>query len=177
MKKPVRTTVVFGLISALLMVPVVWMLTDRLGWATGFKLALWTDLALYSVLLVRWSEARLLPVLFPLGILLGAAIWPWSYAGYFLLALGILSWVRSGICFKAPPLRLIFAETITMVGGAALVAVWNPTSAPAWALAFWLFILIQALYFYIIPGGDRRSIDDERDPFDLAMQEVEKMLG
>jgi len=178
MSKPVRTTVFFGLISALLIFPVVWLLTDRWGWSTAFKLTLWADLAVYSVLLVRWSRARLLPVLFPLGLLLGVALWPWSYAGFFLLALGILSWIRSGICFKAPPLRLITAETVTMAGGAALVAAWNPVSPLAWALSFWLFFLVQALYFFMMPGYSKQSRGSEnRDPFETAFQEAERMLG
>lgn len=178
MSKPVRTTVVFGLVSALVILPLVGLLTSRWGWPMSFKLTLWADLALYTLLMVRWSKTRLLSALFPLAILLGAALWPWSYAGFFLLGLGIFSWIRSGICFKAPPLRLITAETITMAGGAALVAVWGPSSPLTWALAFWLFFLIQALYFYIIPGFAEKPISNrDRDPFDVALQEAEKMLG
>lgn len=178
MSKPVRTTVVFGLISALLIFPVVELLTRRWGWPAAFKLTLWADLALYTLLLVRWSKSRLLPALFPLAILLGAALWPWSYTGFFLLGLGVFSWIRSGICFKAPPLRLIIAETVTMVGGAALAAAWAPVSSLSWALALWLFFLVQSLYFFIMPGLTEKSAGArERDPFEVAVQEAEKMLG
>lgn len=178
MSKPVRTTIVFGLVSALLILPVVELLTYRWGWPAAFKLTLWADLALYTLLMVRWSKTRLLPALFPLAILLGAALWPWSYTGFFLLGLGVFSWIRSGICFNAPSLRLIAAETVTMVGGAALVAFWGPASSLPWALALWLFFLVQALYFFFIPGFAEKAVGSpDRDPFDLALQEAEKILG
>jgi len=176
--RPIRTTVVFGLLSALLIFPVVGLLADHGGGGLGFKLALWLDLALYSVLLVRWSNSRLLPVLFPMGILLAAAMWPWSRSGFFLLGLGVLSWIRSGICFTAPPLRLLTAETIAMAGGAGLVALLAPGSALTWALALWLFFLVQTVYFYIMPGPAEGPIQPQtRDPFDAALQESEKILG
>jgi hypothetical protein len=178
MNRPIRTTVVFGLLSALLIFPVVGLLPDRWGGELGFKLALWLDLALYSVLLVRWSNSRLLPALFPLGILLAAALWPWSRSGFFLLGLGVLSWVRSGICFKAPLLRLLTAETIAMAGGAGLVALLAPGSALTWALALWLFFLVQTFYFYIMPGlAEGPAQGQPRDPFEAALREAEKMLG
>ena len=178
MNRPIRTTVVFGLLSALLIFPVVGLLADRWGGGLGFKLALWLDLALYSVLLVRWSKARLLPALFPLGLLLAAALWPWSRAGFFLLGLGGLSWVRSGICFQAPPLRLLTAETIAMGGGAGLVALLAPGSALTWALAIWLFFLVQTFYFYIMPGlAESPAKGPAQDPFEAAREEAEKMLA
>jgi hypothetical protein len=178
MNRPIRTTVVFGLLSALLVFPVVGLLADRWEGNLGFKLALWLDLALYCVLLVRWSKGRLLPALFPLALLLGAALWPWSRSGFFLLGLGVLSWVRSGICFKAPPLRLLTAETMAMAGGAGLVALLAPGTVLSWALAIWLFFLVQALYFYIMPGlGQGPTTPLPQDPFETALQEAEKMLG
>lgn len=177
MSRPIRTTVVFGLLSALLIFPVVGLLADHWGGGLGFKLALWLDLALYSVLLVRWSKSRLLPALFPLGLLLAAALWPWSHSGFFLLGLGGLSWVRSGICFQAPPLRLLTAETIATVGGAGLVALLAPGSALTWALAIWLFFLVQTLYFYIMPGlAESPAKGPAQDPFEAAREEAEKML-
>ncbi len=178
MNRPIRTTVVFGLISALLVYPVVGLLTGRWGGALGFKLALWLDLAIYSALLVRWSKSRLLPAFFPLGILLAAALWPWSRSGFFLLTLGVLSWIRSGICFKAPPLRLLTAETVAMAGGAGLVALLGPASALTWALAIWLFFLVQTFYFYLMPGLEERTpAPHDQDAFEVALREAEKLLG
>ena len=178
MSRPIRTTVIFGLISTLLIVPAAGLLTRHWGWPAAHKLILWADLALYTLLMVRWSKSRLAPALFPLAILLGAALWPWSYSGFFLLGLGIFSWIRSGICFKAPPLRLITAEIVTVGGGAALVAVMGPISTLSSALTPWLFFLVQALYFFLVPGL-AGSTDDTRqpDPFEAAVQEADKLLA
>jgi hypothetical protein len=174
----VRATVIFGLVSAVLLFPVVGWLAQRWGWPLAFKLGLWLDLAIYTLLLVRWSGARLATVLFPLCILLGAAVWPWSQAGFFLLGLGILSWIRSGICFKAPLLRRITAETLTAAGGAVMVAAWGPASPLTWALGLWLFFLVQALYFFMMPGlADRSTLAQDCDPFETAAREALRILG
>jgi len=178
MNKPVRTTILFGLASGLLLLPVTWLMTTRLGWPLAFKLSLWVDAALYSVLLARWSRTRLLSILFPLLLLLGAALWPPAYAGFYLLALGIFSWIRSGICFKAPPLRRLTAEVITVVGGAGLAAICSPGNPLTWALTVWLFFLTQALYFFIVPGiTDRQADAAPKDAFQVALKEAEKTLG
>lgn len=177
MNKPIRTTLVFGLLSALGVFPVVLLLSSRYGWPLAFKVTLWADLAVYCILLARWSRTRLIAIVFPLLILLGAALWPAAHAGFLLLALGILSWVRSGICFKAPALRRITAEVIAVVGGAGLVAVWAPQSALAWALGVWLFYLVQALYFFVMPGlSNDTTQSGEQDPFETALQAAEKVL-
>lgn len=178
MTRPIRTTIVFGLLSALMIFIVIGLPVGRWGGALAFKLALWLDLALYSVLLVRWSNRRLLPALFPLALLLAAALWPWSPSGFLLLGLGVLSWVRSGVCFKAPPLRLLTAETIATAGGAGLLALLSPASALTWALTLWLFFLIQTLYFYIMPGlAEGPAAPRCQDPFEAAFNEAQKMLG
>lgn len=178
MSRPIRTTVIFGLISTLLILPVAGLLTRHWGWPAAYKLTLWADLALYTLLMVRWSESRWTPALFPLAILLGAALWPWRDAGFFLLGLGIFSWIRSGICFKAPPLRLITAELATVGGGAALVAVMGPISPLSSALTPWLFFLVQALYFFFVPGFAAGTADSRQpDPFEAAVQEAEKLLA
>ncbi len=177
MNKPVRTTIVFGLASGLLLLPAAWLMTTQLGWPLAFKLSLWADAALYALLLARWTKTRLLSILFPLLLLLGAALWPHAYAGFFLLGLGILSWIRSGICFMGPPLRRLTAEVITVVGGAGIVAMCGPGSHFTWALAVWLFFLVQALYFFIVPSiAKQGTAVQPQDPFLAAMREAEKTL-
>ncbi|MDA8140343.1 MAG: hypothetical protein M0036_16975 [Desulfobacteraceae bacterium] len=178
MNRPVRTTIVFGLVSAVLIFPVVEVFTNRWGWSLSFKVTLWADLAVYAALLARWSGRSPSAIVFPLLILLGTALWPWSYAGFFLLGLGTLSWIRSGICFKAPPLRLIFAETVTMAGGAGLVAAMGPSAPLSWSLALWLFFLVQTLYFFIMPGlAEKSNTGACGDAFEAASREAEKILG
>ena len=56
MKKPVRATLVFGLFSALAVVPLLWLFPVRWGLPFVVKMALWADLALYAVLLCRLEQ-------------------------------------------------------------------------------------------------------------------------
>ena len=177
MKTPIRTTIVFALASGALVVPAAMVLSAYLHWPTALKLAVWVDLTLYGILLTRWGNSRLLPVLFPLGILLGAAVWPGVYSGFFIMALGVLAWMRSGICFQHKPLRSLTAEVITVVGGTAALMLFSAHSSAAWALNICLFFLIQALYFFIVPthGSDTQG-RCSRDPFERAVEEAEKVL-
>ena len=177
MNKPIRATIVIALASGFTIVPVAMLMSPYLHWALAFKLVLWANLAIYAVLLARWSRTRLLPVVFPLAILLGTALWPRSYTGFFFLAVGVLSWIRSGICYQGTPLRTLAAEVITVAGGAALVMLFGGQTSLSWAIAIALFILVQALYFFIVPskrkeGGTKPS----EDPFDRAAQEALKVL-
>ena len=176
MSKPVRTTIVFGLISGIVMYPAVMLLTPLMGWSAAVKMTLWGNIALYALLLARWGGSGTLGILFPLALLLGAALWPPTHAGFFLLALGVLSWIRSGICFTGAPLRALTAEFITVVGGAALVAFQVPSSTIGWAVGIWLFALVQSLYFFIMPGRDARKVHASTDAFEEARRELEKVL-
>ena len=177
MNKPVRTTLVFGVLSGLAMVPLLWYQRLFGAWPMALELAIWLDLAVYSVLLCRWSRTRIAAILFPLALLLGVAFWPRAHAGFLLMAMGIFSWIRSGICFKNTPLRALAAELITVLGGSVLVALWWPQSTVSWALAVWLFFLVQSVYFFIIPAiGNKREILEYSDPFEQARREAERVL-
>jgi hypothetical protein len=138
---------------------------------------LWADLALYGVLMARWSGVRLLSLLFPLAILLGSALWPGAYSSFFILALGVFAWMRSGLCFQGAPLRALSAEVLTLGGAAGLLLFFGSHSSVAWALTICLFFLIQSIYFFIVPT--RRSISktrSEKDPFEQAVEEAKKVL-
>jgi hypothetical protein len=177
MNKPVRTTLIFGLLSALAMVPVLWYQRAYGAWPMALELALWLDLAVYATLLCRWSRTRFVSVVFPLALLLGVALWPRNHAGFVLMALGIFGWIRSGICYRGTPLRALTAELITVLGGGMLVALWWPHSALSWALAVWLFYLVQTLYFFILPAGAGMAGRAEKiDRFEQARREAERML-
>ncbi|MEE4608220.1 MAG: hypothetical protein V2L15_04980 [Desulfobacteraceae bacterium] len=177
MKRPVRTTIVFGAVSALAVMPTALVLSGVVGWHPAFKLVLWLDLALYAMLLVRWSGRGLGPALFPLALLLGAALWPAGAGAFFLIGLGVLAWIRSGVCFTDAPLRALAAEILTVAGGAGLVALLRPSAALAWALGVWLFFLVQALYFYLVPAA---RVEDRcppaTDPFVQAEREALRVL-
>jgi hypothetical protein len=177
MNPAVRTTIVYGMISALAAMPLAGVLATPLGRVTAVKLVLWAMLSGYAVLLSRWSGRRLASQLFPLLLLLGVAFWPGVYRGFCFIAVGVLAWVRSGICFDRSPLRAVIAETLTLAGGACLVVFLAPTGAIAWALAIWLFWLIQSLYFFLVPLPASRPIAaGEADPFTQACREVQRIL-
>ncbi len=177
MKRPVRTTLIYGLISALAVMPAAWLFAGPIGWPMAFELTLWVDLFIYAVLLARWSGKGLSAIVFPMALLLGTALWPGVYAGFFFLGIGVFSWIRSGICFSGTPVRAVAAEIITIAGGAGLVALLGPGSSITWAVSIWLFFLVQALYFFIIPAaGLSNTIRTVEDPFEQARREAQRVL-
>lgn len=177
MKSPIRTTLVYGLICALIAIPATGGLAGIVGGSIAFRLVLWTILSGYSLLLARWSGKHRAGLLFPLILLLGTAVWPGIDSVFFFLGLGVLCWLRSGICFSGFPLRAMIAETITAAGGAALVALLGPGSAVTWAISIWLFFLVQALYFFIVPHRGSTTADRQKaDSFDQARREAQRVL-
>lgn len=177
MKNPIRTTVVFALISGVVVVPAALLLSPYVSWPTAFKLTLWADIALYGVLLARWGGTRLLPVFFPLAVLLGAALWPRVYGGFFILALGVFSWIRSGICFQGRPIRTMMAEVITIIGGAAMLLLFRSHSPAVMALNICLFLLVQALYYFWVPVyRNDPEVTESPDAFEQAAEHANKIL-
>jgi hypothetical protein len=177
MNRAVRTTVVYGFVSALAVMPATWLLAAPVGWPMAFKLALWADLFCYAVLLARWSGKGLPAIVFPLALILGTAVWPGVNTGFFFLGLGTLGWVRSGICFSGTPVRAVAAEIITLSGGAGLVALLGPGSGITWSMGIWLFFLVQALYFFIVPAtGLPDTVRPVQDPFEQAHREALRVL-
>lgn len=178
MKRAVRTTLVFGVVSALGVMPAAGLLAGPIGWSMAFKLALWSDLFFYAVFLSRWSNKALIAIFFPLALLLGTALWPGVYTGFFFLGLGVLGWIRSGICFSGTPLRAVGAEILTGSGGIGLLALLGPNSTITWAISIWLFFLVQSLYFFIVPIPDRKdAARTKEDPFEQSRREAQWILG
>jgi hypothetical protein len=177
MNHRVRTTIVYAVLSGLLVVPAASMISIFLYWPTALKLMLWADLALYSVLMARWSSVRLSALLFPLAILLGSALWPGTYGTFFILALGLFAWMRSGICFQKAPLRALLAEVLTLGGAAGLLLLFGGRSLSALALAISLFFLIQSVYFFMVPAKPPPwQAENEEDRFERAAEETKKVL-
>ena len=178
MKRPVRTTLIMAFLGGFGIYPLLTLLlTPFLGWPLTSRIILWALVTVYAVFLARWSETRLLSLLFPLALLLGAALWPGLYSGYFLILLGVFSWVRSGICFDQRPLRTVIAELVTVVGGISVIGLWLPGSAVQWGLAIWMFGLFQCLYFFITgAAGEDRAARKTLDPFESARQALERAL-
>jgi len=177
MKKPIRTTLFFVLLSALCFIPFSQVLTSSLGWLLANKLFLLLNIFLYSVLLCRWSRTSLAAIMFPLLLLSGVALWPHTNTGFILVALAVFSWIRSGVCFKSVPIRAMIAEITTIVAGVGFMLFWWPNSTLAQPLAIWLFFLIQTLYFYIVPGITKQCPDSvTKDSFEKTCREMERLL-
>jgi hypothetical protein len=176
MNKPIRTTLIFGFLSAVCFIPLS-SIPHYWHWQITYKLSILITLALYSVLLCRWSRTPLVTILFPLLLFLGVALWSHTHFGFLLLTLAVFSWIRSGICFKNVSIRALIAEILTMAGGTVFLLFWWPATSISQPLAIWLFFLVQSLYFYIIPGvagHDRFSVSS--DLFEQACRDMERLL-
>ena len=134
----------------------------------------------------RQGEAECRPedINIPLLLVTGVALWPNSSTGFILAALAVLSWIRSGICFKHVPLRAFIAEVLTITGGAGYYILWRPDSPVTLALALWLFFLVQTLYFFIVPIVPLPRIRETAnaagggsvDAFEQASQNMKRVL-
>ena len=177
MSKPVRTTIVFALVSGAFVVPAAVLMSPYWSWPAVFKIMIWSDLTLYALLLCRWSRTPLGQLAFPLAILLATALWPNVYWGFFMLAMGVLSWIRSGICFTARPIRALFAEGLTIAGALLLLTLFGGHTSLAWALDICLFFLVQSLYFFLVPAKWAHvGLEPEMDPFERAVAEVRQVM-
>ncbi len=173
--RPIRTTILVGGLGALL-----WLVVDQFpGWHwirpwVRFGL-IWLGTACYALLLVRWSRRGLAAVIFPLAVLgLWGGALPPARSGV-VLALAILSWVRSGLCFPGPPGRVVVREALICGGGGILVQVLTTHGAVSGALGIWLFFLVQALFFVFLDTG-RVAFAAAEDPFERARQRAESLL-
>ena len=175
--RPIRTTIVFGLISGLLLSPLTVGLSYVLSWSSALCIIFWGYLAAYSYMLTSWSKKSFISSVFPLLLALAAIFWVNSISAFLLIALGVFSWIRSGICYPRHFTRRFFAEIALCLGGAALVAILTPLSVLSWSLAVWLFFLVQALYFVFFEIDHIQQEDLERDPFDQARTQAEKILS
>ena len=176
MTPPVRTTLIFGLLSALLVIPVTTFLVIFSAWPMALNMYVDLNLVLYSFLLCHWTGTRPLTLAFPLLLVTGIALWPNNSAGFFLVALWIFAWIRSGICCKAMVIRKIHAELITLLGGAGFLLFWRSEAPLALPVATWFFFLVQTLYFIIIRDTQEGQNSDAPDPFELARREMEKIF-
>ena len=136
MKRTVRTTLVYGAISALAVMPAAGLLSTYLGRTTAFKLVLWADLAGYAALMARWSGKPLTAIMFPLALLLGTALWPGGYPAFFFLGLGVLSWLL------AVPLSYPGSRVFNNVIGVTMFSVPLDFRYPVFGLLLWLVIVV-----------------------------------
>ena len=175
-QRPVQTTLILGGLGGL-----AFLAAGVLG--VGFGLwpwmafgIVWCLTAAYALALVRWSGRSLTAVLFPLLVLGGiGAVLPRAGAT-FVLALGVLSWIRSGVCYPRAPFQALFREMLLCGGGGLVLAFWDPMTPLAWALGIWLFSLVQALFFILFEQASLSADTPPPDPFDQARRRIEELL-
>lgn len=175
---PIRTTLFFGLICGLSVIPFNFVLSYLVPGSRPMYLTLWLSVAGYSLLLSRWRKKPMLSNGFPLLLLLVLSFLVYSLAAYYLLSLVVLSWIRSGICFPNPNGRKLIAELLLCVLGGIPAVAFTPATASAWVPGIWMFFLIQALYFAIFEI--KTIIPEDRyraDPFERAERQAETILS
>jgi hypothetical protein len=176
--KPVRSTIVWGLISGLSIFVLSQPANIMLPWPLGCQLLLWVLLAGYATLLTRWSSRPLTAVALPLIILFFAAILIQSPPGILIASMGILCWIRSGICFNRPIILKRYLVEIVLGLGASLPLYVAVSAVPLTAaLGMWLFFLIQALFYVVVDYQGIRAGSVEVDPFDSAKMAAEQILS
>jgi hypothetical protein len=175
---PIRTTIVWGITSGLTFIPLCFGLGWVVFWPLSFKLSLWALLTGYGVLLSRWAQQSLRSILFPLILLFVAVFCLQSTNAFLFTAIGWLSWIRSGICFKKESIvKRLTAEIGLSLGTALLVFGEAPAVDPVWALGVWLFFLVQALYFVLFDYGREQKTQVEVDPFEKSKMAAETILS
>jgi len=175
--RPIRSTIVWALTGGLTYLPLNSALSALAFRTPGFQLSLWVLLAGYAVLLSRWASRPLKSIGLPLLLLLVSAFLIHSATTFLFIALVILSWVRSGICFRGKPMtkRLAAESGLGLLTG-LLVCSAVPDKTLLAALSIWLFFLIQALYFVLFEYPGQRRPQIEVDPFEKAKMAAEKIL-
>ena len=176
--KPIRSTIIWGLICGLAYIPLCIALSRMIHWPVNFQLSLWVLLAGYGVLLSRWAHVPLSSLSLPLLLLFLAAFFIRSTNAFLFTSLGVLSWIRSGICFKEKPFLKRFGAEIGLgLATGLLVSGKVPTVTIASALSIWLLFLIQALYFVLFECCSDREVKSEVDPFEKAKMAAQKILS
>jgi hypothetical protein len=177
-KRPIRTTILYGLVWGILFVLTGIFFRYTLSWPHLFRLMIFLCLAGYAWLLAGWSEKGRFAILFPLSFLFLLLFCRIPSNTFLLLFLWMLSWIRSGICFPETPGKAMGIEAILCIGGGALVASFTPQSTPALALGIWLFFLVQSFYFMIMGDGIETDMENpEVDLFDQARMRAERIIS
>jgi len=176
-KHPVRNTILYGLFCGLAFVPLSLALNAFFVWSSAVCLTLWLFLAGYAILLSHWRKKALISSVFPLLLLVPTIFLSDSMVLFFILALMVISWIRSGICYQRPGVMGLAVELLLCLLGAVLVQVFTPGSAAAWALGVWMFFLVQALYFvFFEPTANRKEEPTRVDAFEWANKQAHRIL-
>jgi hypothetical protein len=177
-RRPMLTTIIYGLLAGMSFIPIVIVTSSFIHWTGAFRLAIWLVLAGYLVILTRWGKVSLFSIFLPLLLLLLLVFWGDTNSAFFFLALGVLSWVRSGICFQGSLLKTLVTEVALSLGAGALVVIFTPHSTITWGVAVWMFFLVQSVYFVVLDDfGKKQEERVELDSFQQARTRAERILS
>ena len=178
LQHPIRNTILYGLFCGLSFVPLSLTLDTVISLPNAFCLALWLFISGYAILLSRWSNTALISIVFPLLLLVPTIFLVNSRVVFFLLALVVISWIRSGSCFQKPGGMRLAVELLMCFLGAVLVHGFTPGSVFGWGLGVWTFFLVQALYFiFFTPADNQQKQSSRLDAFEWASRQAEKILS
>ena len=174
--RPVRTTLIFGGLGGLVCCLAGWAGAWPVFWPWFSFGLVWCLIAVYALVLLRWSGRRLPAVFFPLLVLAGVGATLPTAGLAFGLALAIFSWIRSGICYPRSVVQSLVREAILCGGGGLCLMLWNLSTPVSWGLGIWFFSLLQALFFVLFEPGRPPSETSPPDPFDQALRRIEEIL-
>lgn len=175
-RQPFIATVLFGLACGICFVPATEIFLVVTGCRESFSIVVWLFVSLYGLALARWAGAGFFSAVFPILLLFAMSFTGVSQTAFLAGSLVILSWIRSGICFRKSPFRNIAAETILCFGGALLVAGFDPNTGFAWSMGIWLFFLVQSLYFVFFErSGEKENTGG--DHFEHSRKRAEDILS
>ena len=147
--RPVRTTLILGGLGGLVCCLAGWAGAWPVFWPWFSFGIVWCLIAVYSLVLLRWSGRRHPAVLFPLLVLAGVGVAMPPAGLVFGLALAIFSWIRSGICYPRSVVQSFLREAFLCGGGGLCLMLWGLSTPLSWGLGIWLFGLMQALFFVL----------------------------
>ena len=175
--RPIRSTIFLGLICGLSFIPLNLALGHMFSASHAICGTFWLFLAAYSFMLSRWSRGAPLVCVFPLILLFAAIFLVDAINSFFIFALAVIGWIRSGICLQKFGGRGLMTELLLGFTGGILLTVFEPDSALGWALGAWMFFLVQAMYFVLIqPAGLSQENPIGMDPFEQARRRAEAIL-
>jgi hypothetical protein len=177
LKHPIRHTIIYGLICGLSFIPLSLGMNVFAPWSRAIGLTFWLFLAGYALILNRWHKKFQITTLFPVLLMLPVIFLTDSMVLFFILALIVTGWIRSGICYQKPGVKGIAVELLLSISGGLLVLTFTPGSVHAWALGVWMFFLVQALYFVFFEPDVNRHVYAGMDSFEKASKQAETILS
>ncbi|MBU0479934.1 MAG: hypothetical protein KKG47_02410 [Proteobacteria bacterium] len=176
--RPVRTTILFGLLAAGVYLSIQMLESFFYLWPAERYFLAWLVFAGYGLLLARWAKRNPIRILMPSLALLAVFILARSELLMVVAFLAMLGWTRSRICFPVGLLKGLAAEICLGFGGLLLLVFLGPGTLVSKALGILLFFMVQAVYFVIFDQAERGCREKGlSDPFDKARKEVESILS